>query len=77
MDNHSSKTEIMLNAKILEITMLIKTKYPELSKYIEEMTVTIPDEKHPDITWECLNEYYNALSTMLNKYELEQENKDV
>ena len=65
------ETEKELNSKILEITMRIKNQYPELSKYLEEMPVTIPDEKHPEITLKNLNAYYNSLTTILNKYMLE------
>ena len=36
-----------INSKILKITMKIRDQYPELSKYIEEMEETIPDEKNP------------------------------
>lgn len=35
--------------------MTIKDQHPELSKYIEEMPVTIPNEKHPEITLKSLN----------------------
>ncbi|MDP1727916.1 MAG: hypothetical protein Q8M15_14115 [Bacteroidota bacterium] len=65
------ETEKDLNAKILQITMTISEKYPELSKYIEEMPETIPDEKDPEITKKHLKGYYNSLNTMLNKYILE------
>jgi hypothetical protein len=65
------ETEHELNAKILELTMKIKDKFPELSKYIEEMPVTIPNEKHPDITQNNLQAYYDSLSSILNKYILE------
>jgi hypothetical protein len=57
-----------LNVKILKITMIIKNKFPELSKYIEEMPITIPDEKNPEITAENLRLYYNSLNSILNKY---------
>ena len=60
-----------LNSKILKITMTIKDKYPELSKYIEEMSATIPDEKNPEITLKNLTTYYDSLNSMLNKYILE------
>jgi hypothetical protein len=60
-----------LNGKILAITMKIKDNFPELSKYIEEMPVTIPDEQHPDITQTNLKAYYDSLSALLNKYILE------
>jgi len=65
------ETEKDLNSKILKITMMIKDQYPELSKYIEEMEVTIPDEKDPEITLKNLKTYYDSLNSMLNKYILE------
>jgi hypothetical protein len=60
-----------LNAKILKITMMIREQHPELSKYLEEMPVTMPDEKHPEITVVNLMAYYDSLKSLLNKYELE------
>ena len=69
------ENEKELNSKILKITMTIKEKYPELSKYIEEMPETIPDEKNPDVSLKNLKEYYDSLNTMLNKYILELPNK--
>ena len=66
--------EADLNAKILKITMTIMDQYPELSKYIEEMPVTIPNEKNPDITLNNLKTYYESLSLMLNKYKTEHPN---
>ena len=36
------KTEKELNADILKKTLMIQEKFPELSKYIEEMPITIP-----------------------------------
>ena len=63
--------EADLNSDILKITMTIRDKYPELSKYIEEMNATIPDEKDPEITLKNLKAYYDSLNTMLSKYILE------
>ncbi|MEK6614983.1 MAG: hypothetical protein AABZ32_02560 [Bacteroidota bacterium] len=60
------ETEKELNAKILKITMKIKDQYPELSKYIEEMSVTIPDEKYPEITLKNLKAYYDSLNSLLD-----------
>jgi len=60
-----------LNAKILEVTMKIKDHYPELSKYLDEIPITIPSEKDPEITLNHLKEYYESLSSILNKYKLE------
>ena len=60
-----------LNTKILKITMLIMEKYPELSKYIEEMPETIPNEDDPEVTLKNLKSYYNSLDSMVKKYILE------
>ncbi len=62
------KTAAELNADILRITLAIKSQFPELSKYIEEMPVTMPDEENPDITLKNLKEYYESLESMLKKY---------
>ena len=42
------KTEKELNNDILKITLTIQEKFPELSKYIAEMPVTIPDIDDPE-----------------------------
>ena len=63
------KTEAELNADILKITLVIQDKFPELSKYITEMPVTIPYEKHPEINLTALQDYYNSLYALLKKYE--------
>jgi hypothetical protein len=65
------QTEKYWNEKILKITMFIKDKYPELSKYIEEMPVTIPNENKVEITLIDLQKYYNSLASLLGKYILE------
>ena len=67
-------TEVDLNSKILKITMTIMDQYPELSKYLEEMPVTIPNEKNPEINLNNLKIYYESLSLMLNKYKTEHPN---
>jgi len=59
-----------LNSKILKITMTIKDHYPELSKYLDEMPVTIPTEKDPEITLNHLQTYYESLNSLLNKYKV-------
>jgi len=60
------------NSKILNITLKINDKYPELSKYLEEMPVTVPVENNPEITLEHLRNYYESLNALLNKYIKEQ-----
>jgi hypothetical protein len=62
------KTEEELNADILKITMTMRDKYPELSKYISEMPITIPDESNPHINTKNLQNYYDSLNEILKKY---------
>jgi hypothetical protein len=64
----SMKTEIELNTAILDITMKIKKQFPELSKYILEMPVTIPNLENPEMNRKVLQDYYNSLKIMLNDY---------
>ena len=68
MDNNYEDAEKELNSKILRITLKINDQYPELSKYLEEMPVTIPVDKKPKITLKSLNAYYESLNVLLNKY---------
>lgn len=69
------ESEKDLNAKILEITLLIQDKYPELSKYISEMPVTIPIAENPEINIQNLQKYYDSLDQLLKKYMLEHPKK--
>jgi hypothetical protein len=39
-----------------------------LSKYLEEMPVTIPDTKNPEMNIKTLQDYYNSLESLLKKY---------
>ena len=55
------------NEKILAITMLIHEKRPELSKYLAEMPITIPDESKPVINIKVLKDYYDSLDNLLTK----------
>jgi hypothetical protein len=59
---------------ILKTTMQIQEQFPELSKYIPEMPVTIPDSPDPEITTESLNEYSDSLKSLLAKYSGQQGN---
>lgn len=56
------------NGKILHITLKIKLQYPELSKYLGETPITIPNKKYPEITSKILQDYYNSLTSLLNNY---------
>jgi hypothetical protein len=62
------KTEKELNTAILDITMKIKEQFPELSKYITEMPVTIPNMENPEINRKALQDYYNSLRIVLKDY---------
>ncbi len=62
------KTEKTINEEILEITMKIKEQYPELSKYIIEMPVTIPNIENPKLNRKILQDYYESLEVLLKDY---------
>lgn len=62
------KTEKQLNAAILELTMKIKEKFPELSKYIIEMPVTIPNVENPEMNHKALQDYYDSLNILLKDF---------
>lgn len=62
------KTEKELNDDILEITMKIRNEHPELIKYLDELTITIPAKSSPEINRKVLEDYYQSLSKILIKY---------
>jgi hypothetical protein len=62
------KTILEINKNIIETTMNIKEKFPELSKYIEEMPITIPDNNAPEINEKVLNDYQESLNSLVKKY---------
>ncbi len=64
------KTESELNEGILKITMVIKQRFPELLKYLNEMPVTIPNSAHPEINMKALADYYDSLDALVKDYAL-------
>jgi len=62
------KTESDLNDDILKITMLIEEKFPELSKYVDEMPISAPDAVNPAVNQKNLQDYYDSLLALLKKY---------
>ena len=62
------KTETELNENILKLTMTIRNEFPELMKFLNEMPVTIPNSKKPEINIKILEDYYNSLEDLLRKY---------
>ena len=71
-DNNSSATPAeLLNRKILNIKRIIKDKFPELSKFLDEIPLSIEDSSLSEISYHDLDEYYRSLEAVLNKYKLE------
>lgn len=62
------KTEKELTDDIMTLTTTIRELFPELSKYIEEMPLTVSNAYDSDVTIKNLFEYYNSLDTLLKKY---------
>ncbi|MEO8147728.1 MAG: hypothetical protein ABI723_08840, partial [Bacteroidia bacterium] len=60
------ETEKEINTRIMAITMQIQEKHAELSKFLDEMPVTIPNENHPRINIEILKDYYESLKNILD-----------
>jgi hypothetical protein len=58
-----------LTSKILKITLHIKHIHPELSKFIEEMPISTPDENNPEISLKNLKTYFDSLIAINNEYE--------
>jgi hypothetical protein len=62
------KNELDINNGIIKTSIEIENKFPELSKFIDEMPVTIPNKKSPKINSEVLEDYLLSLNSLLNKY---------
>jgi hypothetical protein len=62
------ETEVEINAKIMKITMVIQENYPELSKYLNEMPITIPVDNRPEVNLKNLEKYYQTLLNLFRKY---------
>jgi hypothetical protein len=64
----SVQTEQDLNEDILQITMTIEDKFPELSKYIGEMPIKISNTTDCEISLKNLSSYYDSLVSLLENY---------
>ena len=62
------ETEKEINAKILKVTMVIHDNYPELSKYLNEMPITIPIDSRPEVNIKNLQKYYETLVELFRNY---------
>ncbi len=63
-----NEEEAAMNKKILDLTLKIKAENPELSKYIDEIPVSIPNEETAEIMASNLKAYYETLSSILANY---------
>lgn len=61
-------SERELNEEILRVTLMIHTEYPELSKFIEEMPVTIPNVDQPEMNISILSDYLDSLNSLIFHY---------
>jgi hypothetical protein len=57
-----------INRKILLITSQIKEDHPELLTFLNEMPITIPDTKSPELNLKTLGDYYTSLVLLKEKY---------
>lgn len=64
----NTQTEQDLNEDILQITMTIEDKFPELSKYIGEMPIKISTEPNCEISIKNLRAYYDSLVALIENY---------
>jgi hypothetical protein len=55
-------------ADILSTTMQIQEQFPELTKFIPEMPVTIPVNSDQDVTLKSLKGYRDSLKKLLENY---------
>ncbi|WP_026838149.1 hypothetical protein [Gillisia sp. JM1] len=51
--------------EITTITLEIETKYPEIYKFLEEDTATLPFKEHPKINSKVLLNYLESLKQLL------------
>jgi hypothetical protein len=64
------KTESQLNEEILKITNTIRSEFPELVKFLNEMPITIPIDNSPEINIQILEKYLNSLIDLVKNYKL-------
>lgn len=58
------------NDKIMTLIEKLKEDHPELIIFLDEMSVTIPDDSDPHITISILKEYYQSLLNLENLKQL-------
>ena len=68
LKGHKMEAEKDINERIIAKIDQIKQEHPELTKYIDEMPLTIPDESNPEVKLKYLYDYYESLNYLLEKY---------
>ena len=66
-----TQEEKELNDKILQLTIKIKTQYPEIAHFLDEMPETIPRKENPKVLVGELTNHYESLNKVLQKSLLE------
>lgn len=62
------ESEKELTLKILNMTNNIQENYPELSEFLGELPVTIPDNESPEINVDNLRAYFDSLTSLLENF---------
>lgn len=57
-----------INERIIAKIDQIKQEHPELTKYLDEIPLTIPSESNPEVKLRYLYDYYDSLNSLLEKY---------
>lgn len=63
-------TEIDITKSIMKTTTEILDKFPELSKFIDEMPTIITNENSAEINQDSLQNYQESLNSLLTKYQI-------
>ena len=58
----------VLNTRIFDVTIKIQEQFPALYQILNEMPVTIPCTKMPEINNMVLKEYHESLLSLVNRY---------
>ena len=62
------KTTQQLLAEISELTRDIETNYPEVYKHLDENPLTIPNDPHPEVNNQALENYLESLRNLIKQY---------
>ena len=57
-----------LLTEISTLTRKIETEHPEVYKHLDEMPVTLPSTKNPNVDTKSLENYLQSLKDLIKKY---------